>query len=268
MREVQRKLDEQTQLLAAGGTPTGEPSDPKALSDLQMWLLRAERIRTQQRHDKNKLYALHAPEVECIGKGKARKPYEFGVKVSLAVTHKQGLMVGARSFPGNPYDGHILAAQLEQTTNLLQDLGRSPTQAIVDLGFRGVDADNPGVEIIHRGRYKSLTSEQKRWLKRRQAIEPMIGHTKADNRMGRCWLQGALGDALHALSCAAGYNIRWLLRAITRLGLRLVFLRLLRAAAQATASVKSSCTSLLATFVRSIPEWPRRLRSASLALPA
>jgi IS5 family transposase len=222
IREVQRKLDAQTELLAAGGAPCNEP-DPKALSDLQMWIERAERIRTQQRHDKNKLYALHAPEVECIGKGKARKPYEFGVKVSLAVTHKSGLMVGARSFPGNPYDGHILAAQLEQTTNLLQDLGRRPTQAIVDLGFRGVDADNPGIEIIHRGRYKSLNLQQKRWLKRRQAIEPMIGHTKSDNRMDRCWLQGTLGDALHALSCAAGYNIRWLLRAIARLGVVWIF---------------------------------------------
>ena len=148
---------------------------------------------------------------------KARKPCEFGVKVSLVVTHKQGLMVGARSFAGNPYDGHILSAQLEQSTNLLQDLGRSPTQAIVDLGFRGVDADNPGVQIIHRGKFKSLSGLERRWLKRRQAIEPAIGHAKADNRMDRCWLHGALGDALHALSCAAGYNIRWLLRAIVRL---------------------------------------------------
>jgi IS5 family transposase len=87
-------------------------------------------IRTQQRHDKNKLYALLASEVECIGKGKARKLYEFGVKVSLAVTHKQGLMVGARAFPGNPFDGHTLAQQLEQTTNLLHDLGRKPKQTI------------------------------------------------------------------------------------------------------------------------------------------
>jgi len=132
-------------------------------------------------------------------------------------------MVGARSFPGNPYDGHILAAQPEQTTNLLQDLGHSPKQAIVDLGYPGVDADNPGIEIVHRGRYKTLTLQQKRWLKRRQAIEPMIGHTKSDNRMDRCWLQGALGDALHALSCAAGYNIRWLLRAIARLGVAWIF---------------------------------------------
>jgi len=222
IREVQRRIE----------SPEFAPDNAKVVSDLMMWLERAERIRTQQRHDKNKLYALHAPEVECISKGKARKPYEFGVKVSLAVTHKSGLMVGARSFPGNPYDGHILAAQLEQTTNLLQDLGRSPTQVIVDLGYRGVDADNPGIEIIHRGRYKSLTAQQKRWLKRRQAIEPMIGHTKSDHRMDRCWLQGALGDALHALSCAAGYNIRWLLRAIARLGLGSLFLRLLHAALQ------------------------------------
>jgi transposase, IS5 family len=230
LREVQRKLD--AQAFAAG-----VPSSPTALSDLRMWLGRAERIRTQQRHDKNKLYALHAPEVECIGKGKARKPYEFGVKVSLAVTHKQGLMVGARSFPGNPYDGHILAAQLEQTTNLMQDLGRRPTQAIVDLGFRGADADNPGVEIIHRGKYKMLTSQQRGWLKRRQAIEPMIGHTKSDHRMDRCWLRGALGDALHALSCAAGYNIRWLMRAISALGHKVAFLRLLIVAVIARLSV-------------------------------
>ena len=250
MREVQRKLDADTQAIAAGGAPAHEPNGPTAISDLMMWLERAERIRTQQRHDKNKLYALHAPEVECIGKGKARKPYEFGVKVSLAVTHKSGLMVGARSFPGNPYDGHILAAQLEQTTNLLQDLGRSPTQAIVDLGFRGVDADNPGVEIIHRGRYKSLTAQQKRWLKRRQAIEPMIGHTKADNRMGRCWLQGAVGDALHALSCAAGYNIRWLLRAIARLGPKVAYLRLLMAAVTVSADIKPTVASRLTKIAR------------------
>ena len=235
MREVQRKSK----------APDFAPANPKAASDLGVWLERAERIRTQQRHDKNKLYALHAPEVECISKGKARKPYEFGVKVSLAVTHRQGLMVGARSFPGNPYDGHILSAQIEQTTNLLQDLGRSPTQTIVDLGFRGVDADNPGVEIIHRGRYKTLTNQQRRWLKRRQAIEPMIGHTKSDNRMDRCWLQGALGDALHALSCAAGYNIRWLLRAIVRLAAKRSSLALSGLALYARISVTSAQGFLL-----------------------
>ena len=116
MREVQRKLDADTQTIAAGVAPARGPSGPSAISDMMIWLERAERIRAQQRHDKNKLYAL--PEVECIGKGKARKPYEFGVRVSLAVTHKSGLMVGARSFPGNPYDGpprvRIVVASIDQ----------------------------------------------------------------------------------------------------------------------------------------------------------
>jgi transposase, IS5 family len=223
MREVQRKLEamKPSEATSAETTTAVRPATTSAttptasgLNALATLLERAERIRTQQRSDKNKLYALHAPEVECIGKGKARKRYEFGVKVSLVVTHLRGLMVGARSFTGNQYDGHTLAAQLEQTSNLMQDVGRTPKQVIVDLGYRGVDVDNPGVQIIHRGKYKSLTNLQRKWLKRRQAIEPLIGHTKSDHGMQRCWLQGELGDALHALSCAAGYNIRWLLRAI------------------------------------------------------
>lgn len=214
LREVERKLG-----LASTESPT-------TIARLKTLLERAERIRTQQPKDKHKLYALHAPEVECISKGKARKPYEFGVKASIAVTHKSGLMVGARTFPGNPYDGHVLNQQLEQTTILLEDVGRSPKQVVVDLGYRGVDADNPGVEIIHRGKYKSLTKPQRRWLKRRQAVEPAIGHLKSDNRMDRCWLQGATGDALHAVLCAAGYNLRWLMRAMVRLGLKALLLRL------------------------------------------
>lgn len=189
---------------------------------------RAERLRTQRPKDKNKLYALHAPEVECIGKGKARKPYEFGVKASIAVTHKQGLIVGGRTFPGTPYDGHILAAQLEQTTILLEDIGVTPKQAFVDLGYRGVDADNPDVQIIHRGKSKSLTKQQRRQLKRRQPVEPTIGHLKLDHRMQRCWLRGHTGDAIHVVCCAIGYNLRWLLRAIARLDIKPAFLRLLR----------------------------------------
>ena len=130
------------------------------------------------------------------------------------VSHKHGLMLGARTFPGNPYDGHILNAVLEQATNLTQDLSITIRQVIADLGFRGVDADNPDKQIIHRGKFKSLSPQQKGWLRRRQAVEPAIGNLKSDHRMDRCWLQGALGDALHSISCAAGYNLRWLLRAI------------------------------------------------------
>lgn len=232
LREVRRKL----------------ASAPGASAKLDVWLDRAERIHRQRPHDKNKLYALHAPEVECIGKGKARKPYEFGVKVSLAVTHKQGLMVGARTFPGNPYDGHTLAAQLEQTGILLQDIGVKPTTAVVDLGFRGVDAEVAPVQVIHRGKHKSLSATQRRWLKRRQAIEPAIGHAKLDHRMDRCWLNGATGDALHAVLCAAGFNIRWLLRAIVRRGLAPVFLRLLAWLASCAQPVSASSTALHPTL--------------------
>jgi IS5 family transposase len=225
MRDVQRSVNRISQA-DGSGDGAGTTAGASALNTLLLWLERAERIRTQQRHDKHKLYALHAPEVECIGKGKARKPYEFGVKVSLAITHNSGLMVGARSFPGNPYDGHTLAEQLEQTSTLLQDIGVAPNTAVVDLGFRGVDEACAPVHIIHRGKFKSLGAQQRRWLKRRQAIEPAIGHAKSDHRMDRCWLQGASGDALHAVLCAAGFNIRWLLRAIAAKGLKALLLAL------------------------------------------
>ena len=153
------------------------------------------------------------------GKGKSRQPYEFGCKVSIAIAHRPGLEVGARSFPGNPFDGHTLDNQLEQTTNPLQDIGVKPHTAVVDLGFRGVDADNPGVEIIHRGKFKRLTNVQRKWLRRRSAVEPVIGHLKADHGMRRCWLKGETGDALHAVLCAVGFNIRWLMRAIVAKGI-------------------------------------------------
>ncbi len=245
MREVQRKMQ------GVGFAP----DHPKAVSDLSMWLERAERIRTQQRHSKNKLYALHAPEVECIGKGKARKPYEFGVKSAVVVSHQHGLMLGARTFPGNPYDGHILSAVLEQATNLTQDLGLKLKHIVVDLGFRGVDADNPDREIIHRGKFKSLSAQHKGWLKRRTAVEPAIGHLKSDHRMDRCWLQGALGDALHSISCAAGYNLRWLLRAIARLGIAAVFLRLWQAALSQRRAIGRSYSTLGRVWMESLSNW-------------
>jgi IS5 family transposase len=141
LREINRKFT------------TATTESPNTITRLKTLMERAERIRTQQPKDKNKLYALHAPEVECIGKGKARKPYEFGVKASIVVTHESGLMVGARTFPGNPYDGHVLNQQLEQTSILLEDTGKAPKQVIVDLGYRGVDKDNPGVEIIESIRH-------------------------------------------------------------------------------------------------------------------
>ena len=147
-------------------------------------------------------------------------------------------MLGARTFTGNPYDGHILSASLEQATNLTQDLQVEIKEVVVDLGYRGVDEDNPGKLIIHRGKFKSLCPQQKAWLRRRQAIEPAIGHLKSDHRLDRCWLKGEIGDALHAISCAAGYNLRWLLRAVARLGIGPIFLRLLQALLHLTKALR------------------------------
>ena len=174
-----------------------------ALDDL---LARTHRVLTQKTKDKHKLYALHAPEVECIAKGKSRTPYEFGVKVSIVTTLKEGLVVGSRSMPGNPFDGHTLYEALEQA-HILSDV--KPEVAIVDRGYRGTEID--GVTIWRSGQRRGVTRAIKKMLHRRSAIEPTIGHMKTDGKLDRNWLKGALGDAMHAVLCGAGHNLRLIL---------------------------------------------------------
>ena len=171
-------------------------------------LARTGRVLSQQTKDKHKLklYALHAPEVECISKGKARTPYEFGVKVSVATPLNEGL-VGMRSMPGNPYDGHTLVETLEQVGILAE---RTPRTAIVDKGYRGVEVD--GVRIPRSGQRRGITRTLKAMIKRRSAIEPTIGHMKMDGRLGRNPLKGVFGDAVHAVLCGAGHNRRLLIK--------------------------------------------------------
>ena len=171
-------------------------------------LEKTQRILTQQRHDKNKLYSFHAPEVECITKGKVHKKYEFGVKVGITVTNNSNFVLGARSFPGNPYDGHTLESCLEQAEILS---GTRAKEVFVDLGYRGVDV--PNVTLYKARQKRGLNTRRlKRALKRRNAIEPIIGHLKNDGLLGRNYLKGELGDALHAVLCGAGHNIRLILR--------------------------------------------------------
>ncbi len=116
-------------------------------------------------------------------------------------------MVGARSMPGNPYDGHTLAEALEQAA-ILSDV--TPEVAIVDRGYRGVKID--GIKIYHAGLRRGITRTLRAIIRRRSAIEPTIGHMKADGKLGRNWLKGALGDAIHAVLCGAGHNLRMILR--------------------------------------------------------
>ncbi len=184
-------------------------------------LQKVERLLKQQPQDSHKLYSLHAPEVECINKGKSRQPYEFGVKVSVMTTHKEGLVVGMRSLPGNPYDGHTLHLALEQAAVLTQ---QQPKEVFVDLGYRGATVP-AGVKVYHRKLRRGITARLKRDIRRRSAIEPVIGHMKNDGRLRRNWLQGTAGDAFHAILCGCGHNLRMILRKL-RLLLVLIFLRL------------------------------------------
>jgi IS5 family transposase len=144
--------------------------------------------------------------VECISKGKARTPYEFWVKVTVATTLKEGLVVGMRSMPGNPWDGHTLEETIEQVSILTH---AKPKTVNVDKGYQGMKIE--GVEILRSGQ-RRVTRAMKAMIKRRSAIEQAIGHMKMDGKLSRNPLKGALGDALHAVMCGAGHNMRMLLR--------------------------------------------------------
>jgi transposase, IS5 family len=185
--------------------PRQEPLAQMAFQDA---ITKTQRILNQKRTDKNKLYSFHAPEVECISKGKAHKKYEFGVKVGITVTNKSNFVLGARSFPGNPYDGDTLYSCLEQAEILS---GTRAKEAFVDLGYRGREV--PGVTIYKSRQKRGLNTRRlKTALKRRNAIEPVIGHMKNDGLLRRNYLKGQVGDAMNAVLCAAGHNIRLILR--------------------------------------------------------
>lgn len=166
-----------------------------------------ERLLAQKPKDSNKLYSLHAPEVVCISKGKARTPYEFGCKVGIATTNREGLVLAAKSFEGNPYDGHTLAATVDQAVEIG---GVDPERIYVDKGYRGHDYAGSGSVMI-AGSKRGLTATMKRELKRRSAIEATIGHMKTDGRLDRNFLLGHAGGAINALLVAAAHNLRLIL---------------------------------------------------------
>jgi IS5 family transposase len=152
------------------------------------------------------IYALHEPEVDCISKGKARVRYEFGCKVSVATTLDEGFVVGMRSFPGNPYDGHTLRRALEQV-EILTD--QRPDLAVVDRGYRGHGEDR--TRVLISGTRRGLTPKLIADLRRRSAIEAEIGDMKTDGRLARCPLKCTVGDALFAVLCPCGHKIRKIL---------------------------------------------------------
>jgi transposase, IS5 family len=175
-------------------------------------LAKAMRIRTQRQQQRGpKLYSWHAPETECIGKGKAHKPYEFGVKVSLTTTNRRSkggqFVLHAKALPGSPYDGHTLGHVIEATQRLT---GRGIERVYVDKGYRG-HALTGGAQVFISGQKRGVHGQIKRELRRRSAIEPVIGHAKSDGHLGRCYLKGRHGDAANAILCGAGHNFRLIL---------------------------------------------------------
>jgi IS5 family transposase len=204
IRDIARKID-------------GEPPLETAFASL---LSLARRVRDQQRGQRGpKVYSLHAPEVECIGKGKPHKPYEFGVKVSVATTLKRckggQFVTHVQALPGNPYDGHTLARVIPAIEALL---GNTIERLHTDAGYRGHNAPPEYKFKVYTAKQKRrVTPQIKREMRRRSAIEPVIGHLKSEHRMDRNYLAGRHGDASNAILAAVGYNFRRLIRWLTLL---------------------------------------------------
>jgi IS5 family transposase len=207
MRKALRTLKGHTgRVLRDVGRKLGTVPQGQLRSRIQARMALVTRLLRQMPKTPNKIFALHEPEVDCISKGKARVRYEFGTKVSIATTLAEGFVVGMRSMPGDPYDGHTLPDALQQVETLA---GRHPSLAVVDRGYRGHGVQ--GTRVLVSGTRRGLTPRLSKLLRRRSAIEPEIGHMKSDGRLDRCPLRGRLGDALFAVLCGCGHNIRKIL---------------------------------------------------------
>ena len=210
IRDIRRKIAGQAELEAAFEAP----------------LARAEQIRSQQQRQRGwKLYSFHAPEVECIGKGKASAPYEFGVKASIVTTNARApggqFVLHAKALPGNPYDGHTLSGVIDATEKLT---GCAIERAYVDKGYRGHDTANPH-RVFISGQKRGVFGAHQTRTASSLRYRAVIGHMKSDGHLGRCYLKGREGDAANVILTAVGHNLRLVL-AWLKLWLRL-FLHLL-----------------------------------------
>jgi IS5 family transposase len=175
-------------------------------------LVKARKIYDQAADPKtpDKIYSWHAPEVECIAKGKAHKKYEFGCKASIVSTNAGNFILGAMAHHGRPYDGRTLATVLAQIEKLT---GTKPEEVYVDLGYRGHGIAQAQTQVILARQKRDIIRTKRKRQKRRNAIEPIIGHCKNDRKVGpRNWLKGKSGDQINALAMAIGFNLRKILR--------------------------------------------------------
>ena len=180
---------------------------PAMDDELRTLINRSTQLLKQQRHDKNKIYSVHEPDVHCIAKGKIHKRYEFGSKASFVTTSKDNWVVSAQSLD-NPYDGHTLESALDHATRLT---GICPEHAYCDMGYRGHGIkEKTKVHLVGKIP-KRATKALRKWMKRRAAVEPIIGHIKSDYRLNRNHLKGKAGDHANVVLAAAAYNMAKLL---------------------------------------------------------
>jgi len=171
----------------------------------------SERIFIQTRNDTHKVYSIHAPEVECIAKGKAHKKYEFGCKVAMVTSSIKNWVLAIDALHGNPFDGHTLKKSLEQVKRIT---GWQPLHAYCDRGYKGAGKDMTETAVHLAGKKKkSMKPSLWRWYARRAAIEPVFGHLKSDHRLERNHLKGKDGDRMNAILAGCGFNLRKLLGA-------------------------------------------------------
>jgi len=169
------------------------------------------KILQQKKEDKNKIYSLHEPQVSCISKGKDYKKYEFGSKASLLITKTSGIIVGAASFQGSPYDGNTLEEQLNQSERLR---GIRAARVLVDEGYRGRSKiEETEILRVHQPNKKKKYSDRRwrAWFRRRASIEAIISHLKNDYGLRRNYLKGSVGDSINLTLTAAAYNFRKLM---------------------------------------------------------
>ena len=180
--------------------------DSRYQSDIDLF----KRILNQKKSDKNKIYSVHEPDVQCISKGKEHKKYEFGNKVSIIYTQTTGVIIGALGFR-NPYDGHTIEPALEQTERLL---GKRTLKTLIgDRGYKGKrQINDTTIEIpkpfSNRTQSQYQQNKLKKQFRRRAAIEPINGHLKTDHRLNRNFYKGITGDNINVMLAAAAFNFK------------------------------------------------------------
>lgn len=189
--------------------------DPEQKIKYEGLLVILNKILSQQKGDKNKIYSIHEPEVNCIAKGKEAKKFEFGNKSGIVLTKTTKIVVGAIAFENNPYDGHTLEEHLKQTEYLTES---TPKVGIVDRGYRG-KKNIAGVEIISptapkKGATKYEKQKARKRFRARAGIEPVIGHIKHDHRMLKSYLKGVNGDKINTILAGTGFNLKKMLNRI------------------------------------------------------